>query len=339
MKTQEGKHCGEKNSNFGNCWLTKDGESIRVKKELAEQYLAEGWIKGRKIKNTENIQKANANRWWIHNDNGESKYINKQDLQKYLDEGWKRGRKNGYNVYNPKPKKDKKDYVYYWRGHVLVEIDGKRQYISNKDPRYLSGEIQAYSKGRIATIDKDGNKFYVKVDDPRYLSGELFPQNQTMKNKRLCHDENWNYFLVEKNDDRLISGELIPSTLGIRYSDETKAKMRLVWKNYIEQFGQSMKCGYSKKGCKYIDQLNEKYGWNLQHAENGGEYEFDGYFIDGYDKERNIAFEYDEPHHYENVYENILVERDLYRQNYIIEHLGCEFYRYNEKKRHFYKVN
>ena len=69
-----------------------------------------------------------------------------------------------------------------------------------------------------------------------------------------------------------------------------------------------------------------------------GEQEVCGYFLDGYDKELNIAFEYDEPKHYSDVYNNILCERDLKRQKEIIDYLGCEFYRYNEKMDLFYKV-
>lgn len=38
---------GEKNSQFGTCWITKDGENKKIKKELLENYLNDGWIKGR----------------------------------------------------------------------------------------------------------------------------------------------------------------------------------------------------------------------------------------------------------------------------------------------------
>jgi hypothetical protein len=39
---------GEKNSQFGTCWITKEGNNKKIKKEEFEIYLDDGWIKGRK---------------------------------------------------------------------------------------------------------------------------------------------------------------------------------------------------------------------------------------------------------------------------------------------------
>lgn len=41
---------GEKNSQYGTCWIHNDKESIKIKKEDLEKYLTEGWIKGRKMR-------------------------------------------------------------------------------------------------------------------------------------------------------------------------------------------------------------------------------------------------------------------------------------------------
>lgn len=95
---------------------------------------------------------------------------------------------------------------------------------------------------------------------------------------------------------------------------------------------------YNQKSIQYIDSLNENKGWNLQHAENGGEIQVCGYFIDGYDKTKNIVFEYDEPRHYKDIENSILTDKDIERQNIIINELKCDFYRYNEYKDYLYKV-
>lgn len=41
---------GNKNSQYGTCWINKDKENKKIKKEELEIWLEQGWIKGRKIK-------------------------------------------------------------------------------------------------------------------------------------------------------------------------------------------------------------------------------------------------------------------------------------------------
>ena len=41
---------GEKNSQFGTCWIHNDKENKKVKKEELNKYIDSGWIKGRKMK-------------------------------------------------------------------------------------------------------------------------------------------------------------------------------------------------------------------------------------------------------------------------------------------------
>ena len=41
---------GEKNSQYGTCWVMKDNENKKIKKEELDTYIQMGWIKGRKIK-------------------------------------------------------------------------------------------------------------------------------------------------------------------------------------------------------------------------------------------------------------------------------------------------
>ena len=66
------------------------------------------------------------------------------------------------------------------------------------------------------------------------------------------------------------------------------------------------------------------YGFNFQHAENGGEVCIDGYFPDGIDMEKKIIIEIDEPRHYDK--NGNLKQKDIQRQNYL-ENLGYKFIR------------
>ena len=109
-----------------------------------------------------------------------------------------------------------------------------------------------------------------------------------------------------------------------------KEKRRLGAIKYIESLKGTCIPRYNKNACQYIDKLNEEKQWNLQHAENGGEFRIGGYFLDGYDKERNIVLEYNERKHYKDPFNNILTDRDIERNDYIKHKLKCKFYIYNE---------
>ena len=145
---------------------------------------------------------------------------------------------------------------------------------------------------------------------------------------------------------RYQSGELVnamkgkPGTFtGRKHREESKAKTRASTLAYIENTYGPLKVRYNVNACRYIDYLNTRFGWQLQHAENGGEIRVCNYFLDGYDATLNIAFEYDEPRHYIDAQANILCERDISRMQIIIEELGCRFIRYNEQLNLLYEIN
>lgn len=137
---------------------------------------------------------------------------------------------------------------------------------------------------------------------------------------------------------RIKTGEIVHSWLGKHHSEETKRKIRQSTVKYLVNVVGS-RPRYNKSAICILEQIAKEHGWNIQHAENGGEfYTGIGYFVDAYDKEKNIVLEYDEKHHYEDVENNILKEKDLKRQNEIIEYLHCEYWRYNETTKCLWKV-
>ena len=121
------------------------------------------------------------------------------------------------------------------------------------------------------------------------------------------------------------------ANLGRKQSDEEKRKRRISHLKYIVEKNGNVRPGINKKACHYIDDYGYIYGYNFQHGLNGGEYHISGlgYFVDGYDTDKNVVFEYDESHHF-NV-NGTLREKDIKRMNEIKLHLNCKFIRYNEK--------
>jgi hypothetical protein len=117
-------------------------------------------------------------------------------------------------------------------------------------------------------------------------------------------------------------------------SEKTREKMRINRLNQIKSLGNTKRM-YNPKACEFIDKLNKERGWNLQHALNGGEVMISGYSVDGYDKDRNIIFEYDEPNHHYHSYK----QKDLVRQQRLIDKIKpLIFLRYDEKLHNLYEV-
>lgn len=85
---------------------------------------------------------------------------------------------------------------------------------------------------------------------------------------------------------------------------------------------------FNPKACEYFDKLMKENGTNIQHALNGGEFGIPelGYFVDGYDKENNIVYEYDENYHKTTKQQ----EKDKIREEKIKKFLNCKFIRIKE---------
>lgn len=125
--------------------------------------------------------------------------------------------------------------------------------------------------------------------------------------------------------------------LGKKHSEESKLKMSISRKKICE----NQKAGrtFNKKACDFIDKLNLEKGWNLQHGLNGGEIKIFKYFVDGYDKEKNIIFEYDDPAHFGPQKYTKHAKREeeilIYLKNL---NVPFEFWRYDELKEELKKI-
>lgn len=138
--------------------------------------------------------------------------------------------------------------------------------------------------------------------------------------------------------ERYKSGEIHGSFFGKHHTEKTKQKMRNATCEYLKNINPTP-CRYNKKSIPILESIAKERGWHIKHAENGGEfYTGIGYWLDAYDEDLNIALEYDERKHYSDVNNNILTEKDLERQRNIIEHLHCEYWRYNEDTGVLWKV-
>lgn len=110
-------------------------------------------------------------------------------------------------------------------------------------------------------------------------------------------------------------------------SPEARRKIRLKHIEIIEEHkfnGGQMKPNYNSKACEYFNKLMLETNIFIQHAENGGEFYIKelGYWVDGYDNENNIVYEWDEKHHFDKA-TGLLYEKDIYKQLEIEKQLNC----------------
>lgn len=87
------KQNGENNSQFGTCWINKDGCSKKIDKTEFEQYTNNGWTKGRIIKSTQKFLENSKSRIFI-TDGVITKSVYAKDLVSYLNNGWIRTSRN-----------------------------------------------------------------------------------------------------------------------------------------------------------------------------------------------------------------------------------------------------
>ena len=198
-----------------------------------------------------------------------------------------------------------------WRSRISKSLTGKTLSDSHKESLRVShlGYIMPQTQKnniRIALVGKKKSKEHIE-NARRAKIGFKFSE----ESKKKMSDSHKG---------------LIPWNKG-KSGKDTK-HMRLSAINFINHTKGKCIPRYNPVACQKIDEYGKQHGYNFQHAENGGEFYVKalGYWIDGYDKEKNIAVEFYEKAHQRKK------ERDAHRKKEIIEHLGCKFIELKEWK-------
>lgn len=94
LKEEINHQQGEKNSQYGTCWIHNNQENKKIKKDELQQWINIGWIKGRKIFDNKDRTKENNSVYgksWYHNDIlKQNKFFNSNEN---IPENWIKGRK------------------------------------------------------------------------------------------------------------------------------------------------------------------------------------------------------------------------------------------------------
>ena len=110
---------------------------------------------------------------------------------------------------------------------------------------------------------------------------------------------------------------------GIIPNELSRRKMRLSRIRYLKSLHGQTHPNFNPIGCQRIDEYGKQNGFDFQHAMNNEEFYIKelGYWVDGYDKMKNIVIEYYE-HHHQNPRQML---RDKRRKQEILNHLHCTF--------------
>lgn len=157
-------------------------------------------------------------------------------------------------------------------------------------------------------------------------------RNKKISDSHKNKEKSKNHRLNLSKNHADVSGNKNPF-YGKKHSVETK---KIIRKKAINRITHSKNNNfqlvpfYNPKGCEYLNEIMEKTNSFIQHAENGGEFYIKelGYWVDGYDKENNIVYEYDEKHHFN--LDGSYIEKDIIRENEITDFLKCTFIRIKE---------
>ncbi len=232
----------------------------------------------------------------------------------------------------------------YWYGkHLTEEIKAK---ISKANKGRLAGEnnpmyginvyeklekekgteyVESVKKKISESIKGEKNGFYGKhhTEETKKKLSESVKNSEKFK-QAIFSEEN-----RKKIKDGLKNSEKFKKEIERRKTDEYKEEKRIQRMKQVE-LAISPSPAFNQKACKVFDIISEEQGIHIQHAMNSGEFCVKelGFYLDGYDAENNVAYEYDESHHFVG---GELREEDVIRQKRIEEVLHCTFIRLRDE--------
>ncbi len=219
---------------------------------------------------------------------------------------------------------DKYDYslVEYKGANMCVKIICSKHGIFKQSPNnhthYKSGCIKCKIENNTFTKEEFVNKSKKIHGDSFNYSLVNYVNNNT-KVKIYCKKHKYTFNQLPKNH---LNGQ------GCYYCGLQKIRI-----SYLKEIQNRKNNGYqispnfNKNACLIFDDISLKENIHIQHAMNGGEYHIKelGYWVDGYDKENNVVYEFDEEYH-----EKQQMKDDI-RQQEIEFFLGCNFIRIKDK--------
>jgi len=311
IKKRGYKMANKNGSTLGTKWMHKGNKHKCVNSKDIDDYLNIGWSIGMSKKRKKDISKRQktTNKKWIHNENEETQ-VSSENINEYLNLGYSLGRL-------PFTKTCKKNMKTGATGSSWMNNGNKEKKVSSKniDDFINNGwnfgrlEFSKLAKKNMGTVHKGRIGIY-KKNKIKHVYLEDF--------KKIWKFKGWKKGLPLKQRREIAKNTRLQN---IKRIEECKLN------------GNPIYPCYNKSGCRIIDWINDAYNLNCIHAETlrnnksqKGEIRLSiGFWLDGYDKEKNVVVEINERHHYDENGNN--TEKDVLRRKDIMKFLGptCTF--------------
>lgn len=205
-----------------------------------------------------------------------------------------------------------------------------------RDKKALLQSIRLQSNCKTCSIEIKKSKISKTLKE-KYKNGDIVPNmkgaHSIESRKKQGDYKRGKKQSIESNIKRSISCKKAKCgtfNKGRKCSEENKIKFRLKMIDRLSKTNKNFHPPYNDKACKYFDELMNENKIFIQHALNGGEFHIKelGYWVDGYDNDNNVVYEWDEEYHH--YIDNKLRDKDIKRQIEIEKFLKCTFIRIRE---------
>ena len=221
---------------------------------------------------------------------------------------------------------------------TCLECNKKLRQITQKHLNKCSGiTVKSYKEThKECKLRTDWHTYKIQQLNSKLKSGDASPMKnpkhlKKMKERQLLAVQTPEYRKRVSDRQKLKNNNpnFSKNWIGRKHKPESIDKIRTTQILQRSRKGLSNKFSpnFNEHACTLFDKISAVTGIYIQHGMNIGEYNIAelGYWVDGYNKENNIVFEFDEPKHFKK--DGTLKDRDLIRQKHIEEYLHCTFIR------------
>lgn len=217
------------------------------------------------------------------------------------------GKTNGYQEGHKHSKKTRNNISKALKGHIPWNKGlTKKEYpqLSRKGYKKTEEHKRKLSEAR-------------KKNPTRYWLGKKKPPFSKEHRKKLSEAGKGRKFSEEHKK------KISKAHKGIYHTEETKRKLRKLVFEYAKEMNGFTYPNVGRHEKQILDELEKELGYRIIR-----QYEVEGYFIDGYIPEINLAIEVDEKYHERK---NVK-KKDIEREKFIKAKLDCKFVRIKDCK-------